>query len=136
MERMRGQIGDFAKARVEIAAAMLFGSAATDTTHPESDIDIAVLVDGLPGEADLMRLATTYTIALEDLLNKPVDIVMLNTASPLLRYQIFKKGKLVFARDPMRVQRFIGDAIVEYLDEIVLIERLQRRSIRRLTGGR
>src|SRR5258708_3119349 len=101
MDRMREQIGDFARAHVEIAAAMLFGSAATDATHPDSDLDIAVLVDGLPGEADLMRLATTYTIALEDLLNKPVDVVMLNTASPLLRYQIFKKGKLIFARDPM-----------------------------------
>ena len=136
MNLMEREIGEFAKVHNEIDGVFLFGSAATGNTHEGSDVDIAILIGNGEGNTESMRLAMAYSIELEDLLHEKVDVVILNAASPLLRHQVFKKGRLVFARDSRRVRRFIGDAVVEYLDEIVLIERLQKRSIRRLTGGR
>ena len=133
---MEHEIAAFAKAHGEIDGVFLFGSAATGNTHDESDVDIAVLVGKCGDNTESVRLAMAYSIELEDLLGKKTDVVILNSASPLLRHQVFKKGALIFARDPSRVRRFISDSVTEYLDEIVLIERLQQRSIRRLTGGR
>jgi hypothetical protein len=78
-----------------------------------------------------MELWLKYTHELECLLQSRVDVVLLNIAPPVLRHQVFRKGKLVFERKPQCVRRFIGNALVEFYDEIVMLEPLQNQLIRR-----
>ena len=83
-----------------------------------------------------MALQLNYTVELERIIGKNVDVILLNIAPPILRHQIFRNGKLIFERDPLRVRRFIGDALVEFYDEIVTLEAAQNTFIRRHLLGR
>lgn len=68
-------------ARYGVARVALFGSAARDTTHPTSDLDILVSFDG-PATADRYFGVQFY---LEDLLGRPVDLVTDKALRPELR---------------------------------------------------
>ena len=85
--------------RREIAAAYIFGSAASGRARPDSDIDIGVLVDprALPQDPlkYRLRLMRDLGAALERF---DVDIVLMNEAPPALAQNIVAKGKLIFER--------------------------------------
>lgn len=79
-----------------VKVAYLFGSHAKEAALPISDIDIAVLFGsdiekGLYFERSI-NLAADLIKALE---RNDVDVAVLNTASPLLRYKVFADGVLV-----------------------------------------
>jgi len=126
------QLRSFAEAHPEIQALFIFGSLASGAARETSDVDIAILLqDSVSNSIDMLL---GYSLELEDLLKSAVDVVILNSAGPMLRSQIFRKGKMVYSRDVRRTRRFIGDALVEYYDEIVMLEKMQERAIRRLIG--
>jgi predicted nucleotidyltransferase len=126
----------FAAATREVLAIYVFGSQAQDRARESSDVDIALYVEPSAVPQDVLTLQLDYTVKLEDGIGKPVDLVLLNTAPPMLRHQIFKNGVLVFERDSLRVRRFIGDALVEFYDEIVTLEAAQKTMLRRHLLGR
>ena len=66
--------------------AVLFGSAARETTHAGSDVDVGVA--GIP----VSRLAALES-ALSRAVGRPVDLVDLTTAPPLLRFEIARDGR-------------------------------------------
>ena len=133
-EALSGMLEDFARSHSEIQALFVFGSLATAKAHEASDADIAVLLHDAIDDRRATELSLAYCIELEDRLNVPVDVIVLNAANPLLRFQVFKKGKMVYSADPARTRRFIGDTLVEFYDAIVMIERVQQSAIGRLIG--
>lgn len=68
-------------ARHGVTRLALFGSAARDTAHPGSDLDILVAFAG-PATADRYFGVQFY---LEDLLGRPVDLVTDKALRPELR---------------------------------------------------
>ena len=96
-----------------IIFAYLFGSVAAKKDTPMSDIDVAVYFS--------KRIdAFTYRLKLMERLirilkNEKIDIVVLNNASPLLRYEVIKNGILL--KDNIK-NRVVYETIVlqEYLD--------------------
>ena len=134
VDSLNDNLQDFGRSRPEIQALFVFGSVATGKPHPGSDVDVAVLVDPDRDSDKALRLALQYSVELEDRLQISVDVVILNSAAPMLRFQVISKGKMVYSTDPQRTRRFLGDALVEFYDEIVMIERLQNLAIRRLIG--
>lgn len=85
----------------DIVAAYLFGSLAEGRATARSDIDIAVLLDRIPDDemGDLgrrLRLMGEF----RRFADREVDVIILNTASPLLRYQVLRHGRRLFERDP------------------------------------
>lgn len=77
----------------DLQALILFGSRATGTDGPDSDLDLAVL---LPKPADPVCLwEAGETIARQ--LNVDVDLVDLRTASTVMQCQIITTGRRLFA---------------------------------------
>ena len=85
----------------EIIAVYLFGSFVKGARFEESDIDIGLLVD-----SERMSPADYFDSRVEiiDLFapvfgTEALDIVILNEASTLLKFEIIKNGKLIFCRN-------------------------------------
>ncbi len=134
--------------------AMLFGSYARGTAGPLSDLDIAVLFK--PDLSKTERFLFRGEIA-EDVRrivaqtsgsrSKGVDVVDLDSAPPLLKFEVFRDGKVLWtASDELLVDAKV-DAIRKYLDTKplrrvqaeYLVERLSqpsRESDARPKGGR
>jgi predicted nucleotidyltransferase len=80
----------------------LFGSRAIGEEWPDSDLDLAVVLDG---PADPVSL----WMAGEDIasrLDVDVDLIDLLAADTLLKHQIVTTGKRLFAADPMDAERY------------------------------
>lgn len=120
-----------------IVAAYLFGSVARNESGPMSDVDVAVLFDQHTVAAG-DRL--TAAARLEHVLGResvhPVQVVVLNDASPSLVHRALRDGVLLAgAGDPRRVA-FEARAMAEYLDFQPLLERLDLAIIARSREGR
>ena len=76
-----------------VRLAYLFGSQATQRTHPSSDIDVAMLLDEslTPDERFAERLKLLGDLS-RIFGTDHVDLVMLNEASPLLAYETLRHG--------------------------------------------
>jgi len=79
-----------------VLAAYLFGSSARGNRTAKSDIDIAVLLSDVPQK--MLEYYLYLVKELSQVLGNEVDLVILNTAPPLLKHQILKHGKLVYFR--------------------------------------
>ena len=113
----RERIIRYFKDRKEVSALYLFGSLAKEREKPESDIDIAVLVDESKlKKKDFAILKKQYYAASPTFSPRPVDIVVLNTAPPFLKHQILRTGRILFDRNRKLRVRFTARAIMEYLD--------------------
>jgi len=100
------------EARDDVRLAYLFGSAARGQERAASDVDLAVLFERLPDARDLDLLATS----LEAAAGRPVDLVVLDTAPPLLTRQVVATGRVLVCRDEEERARFEARAASRYLD--------------------
>lgn len=71
----------------------IFGSYAKGKNTTNSDLDIAVLLDGNYNPMNKLSLIGDLTLILK---RDDIDLVILNCASPVLRHQIIKYGKLAY----------------------------------------
>ncbi|HEX5051214.1 MAG TPA: nucleotidyltransferase domain-containing protein [Planctomycetota bacterium] len=109
----------------------VFGSEATGTASADSDIDLAwlpadpelPLADELALQAELTRVA-----------GREVDLVRLDRASTLLRFEVARDGALL-AGSPGAFSRFRVEAIAEYLDYEPALRAASERFRRRLAAG-
>jgi hypothetical protein len=87
------------------AAVYLFGSTARGEAGSDSDVDIGLLLATPPGPT-LDGQSFDVADALERVLGRPVDVVILNTAPADLRIRVLRDGVLVFEGDPAARVRF------------------------------
>lgn len=98
----------------KIELAYLFGSRVEEQTHPDSDIDIALVVKKALTAQEEARLAASISKFTE--VNK-VDIAILNRAPSLLKYEAVANGRLMYqAVDDDQVNRFEMGVYREYFD--------------------
>jgi len=122
-------------ARHPVVAAYLFGSQAAGAATPLSDVDIAVLLDAgtpCPGEVQVMLISDLMGA----LRRNDVDVVILNSASPLLRQRAVARGRLLYCRDDAVRAEFEAATLREYLDTEPLREAQDRALLERYTTGR
>lgn len=115
-------IARVAASRREIQAAYLFGSTTTDKSRPNSDVDIAVLVnpDALSAVLDYrLELMADFGAALG---RSDVDLVVLNHASPLLAHRVLSGGVLAFERSRVARVRFQVRTAAMYADAVPMYE--------------
>jgi predicted nucleotidyltransferase len=91
-------------------AIYLFGSHASGTARPDSDVDLAVLAPAPLGDEERWHLAQTLAVAL----GRDVDLVDLRRASSVMRVQVLESGKLLFESDSTQRQEFEAIALSDY----------------------
>ena len=84
-----------------IACAYLFGSVARGAASSTSDIDLAVLLEQ-PTADTLRGPLARLRLDLEDALERPVDLVALETAPADLIHRVLRDGVLLVDRNPNR----------------------------------
>jgi predicted nucleotidyltransferase len=109
-----------------VTLAYLFGSHARGTADAESDIDIALLVaPAIPNE-ERFDLRLTLRSAIAVALGRDsdsVDLVILQDVPVLLRYNVLRKGHLLFATDIAARRAFEREVENAYADESPYLDR-------------
>jgi len=115
----------------KVLVAILFGSAARGELRPDSDVDLAVASADVLTPQDKLRLIERLAQAC----GRPVDLVDLWRAPPLLLRQILTAGCVLLKRDSQPTKRIYAELIcriiyqqtdfVPYLERI-LAERRER----------
>jgi predicted nucleotidyltransferase len=110
---------------VELAA--LFGSHARGTASPDSDLDLALrLHPDDPREHD--RLVTE----IERAVGREVDVVVMDAAPPLLRFEIARDGAMLVERRPYAWADFRARAMIDWWDFAPYAEMFASAAIERL----
>ena len=102
----------------DIIFAYVYGSFARGETHSFSDIDIAVYLKNPSAKAYLNILSCL------PLLNKEIDVRILNNAPPIFRYNVLKDGILLFCHDWKIHEKFVFETLVEALDIMEAIKKI------------
>ena len=122
----------------EIVAAYLFGSAVSDRRRPDSDMDIAVLLNEEGGPIDRKALRERLLPPLSRALRDDVHLLVLNNASYLARSQVFNKGDPLYIRDYKQLALFRMKSYALYAEFAPYLQRTReglRRRTRRGHGG-
>lgn len=102
-----------------VLAAWHFGSSAKGGIRPGADVDIGVLFYHMPSIDELADLRA----AIQDALSfDEVDLVVLNEASPVLRFEAVS-GRPVYTADPAARATFCSLTAREYEDEMAQWQR-------------
>ena len=121
-------------ARREIQAAYIFGSVAAGRARPDSDVDIAVLVDRRVRPTLMLKYRLKLIADLGSALRRSdVEVVILNQASPLLAHRVLSQGTLVFERSASARVRFQVRTASRYFDLVPMFEthlRYLKKSVR------
>ena len=117
MRRSNGKINDLINTlqnltdRKNFLLVFLFGSFAKECSTVDSDVDVAIMFENIPdfyGVNDLKDELSSH-------IGREVDILVLNTASPIIRMQVLKYG-LVIKKDPKVYNDFFVRTFNEYND--------------------
>jgi hypothetical protein len=111
----------------EIELAVIFGSVARGKETQESDIDIGVLSKS-PSRDLLRRLE----LLLGRATGREVEVVSLEEAPPLLRFEIARDGKVLVERRPHAWADFRARAMVDWWDWAPLARRIHAAAAARL----
>lgn len=118
-----------------VLAAYLFGSRANGNARRDSDADVALLLSPRHAQS-AFKIQLEYGSKLADLVGRTVDVVILNTADPFLRFQVYSKGKPLFIRDRRKAEEFQVYSLNCYWDYLPLKQTIDRAAARRMARGR
>lgn len=115
-----------------VAAAYLFGSRANGQVGPMSDYDFAIqLDDNLTPSKYLNIKSKVVSDLIGAVNNNAVDLVVLNEAPLLLKYQILRYGKPIYVSKPAQKASFVFNVIQKYLDWDYFQEKFSAALIKR-----
>lgn len=123
LERLKEQVSDWP----ELKLAVAFGSTARGEARPDSDVDLGVLFEPyspslrLAAEAQLGRAA-----------RRPVHVVLLDEAPPLLRFEIARDGVLLLERSEGLWPSFKAKAMLDWWEWAPTARKINAEVIRRL----
>ncbi len=111
----------------DVRLAILFGSRARGTGRPDSDLDLALRLggEGLRGEPRLIA-------ELERAAGQALDVVLMDDAPPLLRFEIARDGVIVLERAAGEWADFRARAMIDWWDWAPYAARFAASSVERL----
>lgn len=121
----------------EIIFAYIYGSVARDQANRLSDIDLAVYIDeDKKPEAGPFGYRSDLITELQPLAGNDIDLIILNDASNLLAYNVFKEGKLLFNKDPDLRTRVQARTVDKYLDFLPMLKVQEKHLNERIDQNR
>jgi predicted nucleotidyltransferase len=114
-----------------VDAAWLFGSQVRGG-RADSDIDLAVLFRDQPDGQQLLEARAE----LEQIAGRPVDVVDLDVASPIIAHQAIKTGRLVADRVPAHRIAFLTRLPDRYEDLTLVRRTIEQTILKRTAHGR
>ena len=130
LEELVRIVGEVCGEFEECVYALVFGSRATKTQKPYSDLDVAVMFKG--GTEKPLELAQELAFKIEERTGVKVDVVPLNLADTILRYEVFRDGILAFCRDHNRYWDDKVNSVDKYLDFKRVLDRHYKRVVREI----
>jgi predicted nucleotidyltransferase len=109
---VRDALREVLAAEPKVAFAILFGSAARGTDHPQSDVDVGI---GVTSPLSIHEFGDLVA-KLESAAGRDVDLVLLETAPPAIAFRVFRDGVVLMQRDRSALAHRKARAVVEYLD--------------------
>ncbi|OGW99834.1 MAG: hypothetical protein A2Y00_06590 [Omnitrophica WOR_2 bacterium GWF2_43_52] len=119
-----------------LLAIYLFGSRASGKARKYSDIDIAALYDEKVDKKEYTDKRIEIMTAVSELLDREVDVVVLNQAPPILKYHILKYGMRLYERSNRQEHSFEVQAIQEYFDFLPIRNRMEQGLIKKVKTQR
>jgi len=105
---------------------VIFGSAARGTAHSRSDLDLGIVLRGNSARRRQVEVALARAAGRE------VDAVDLDTAPPLLRFEVARDGVLVHEGHPHAWADFRARAMLDWWEWAPTARLIQDAAIRRL----
>ena len=127
------------RAEPTVHLAWLFGSRSRGAERPDSDVDVAVLVDDASADGPAAAKDTLFRVigALGRVVRSDlIDLVILNHAPPLLRHRVIRDGVLLYACSAAERVRFVRRTLRDYQDMEPRLRAFTRARIRRLQEER
>jgi len=115
--------------KYQVTAAYFFGSRAEGTSTEKSDYDFAILVDKSFDQDDVNYLIMKVEEEAASLLQKEVDVILLNTATIEFKYLVISRGKVIYSCDEEKRTDFEDEVIRDYLDFKPFLD-LYRKEVR------
>ena len=100
----------------DILFAYLFGSFAKGTQNENSDIDIAVYLIDEKILEKYPLYPSRIAINIENILDKKVDVRLLNGSTLRFRNQVLMHGKLLHSKDEKKRIEFETSSLAQYYD--------------------
>lgn len=119
VEELTGRLTAALEGRPEVRLAFLFGSAATRGPDAARDVDVAV---AFAHPLSLLQQCT-LSAQLEQMVGREVDLVDLDSASTLLRWEVVGTGIVLAAKDSHDLVDFRARVPLEYFDLQPFLER-------------
>lgn len=111
-----------------LRVVIVFGSVARGTANAASDVDLGVL----PSRALTLDEELAIEARLESAVGRPVDLVRLDLADPVLRWRVAREGVVIHAPIRTDASRFIARAAIEHDEMAHVMEDATRRFAARL----
>jgi predicted nucleotidyltransferase len=99
-----------------VIIAYVFGSEAKGESGPLSDMDIAVFVDKSIDKSGRFDLKLRLSNELSSIMDRRVDLVILNDTPVQLSFEVIEDGELVFCRDQSIKVAVETEILSKYLD--------------------
>jgi uncharacterized protein len=100
---IKKEVASFCEAEPAIAAAYIFGSYAKGKGKKSSDVDVALLLY----EKKITGFSTLdFNTMLEKQMGCKVDVVILNKANEVLKFEVRRQGVLIFERSDKYRKQF------------------------------
>lgn len=112
----------------DIIFAYIFGSYVQGKMRADSDIDIAIYLEKKIDIETYLEIK----MHLSEACKREVDLIVLNDATPLLKYQIYKNNILLFTRNRTIETSYKVKTLFEYSDMKRYLDLSYDRTIDRL----
>jgi uncharacterized protein len=116
--------------RFGLVGLWVFGSFASGQARSDSDLDLAALFEREPSALELLEARS----ALSALISRDVDLVNLESASPVLLMQVLRHGTLLLDRNPARRIRLTASAPGRYEDLSIVRREVEQALLGRIRG--
>lgn len=127
MEEIIENINNVIVGRYDVECTIVFGSYAKSTQTKESDIDIAIKIKGGISKEELHKL----NIQLEEVLKKDVDLIDLDNANSVLKYEIIYSGTPIYIKSQYYYDLYMIEVCNEFLD----VNEDREQIVKRIVAG-